>query len=148
MVAAAPRGRMNHRTATGDTTHTSDHVHWAAMVQLPKKIRLPEDAYGNTEAVFHVVIRAAIGSAPFEDPGLAQQTWALITDEREREDIDLLAACLMPDHAHFLLKPAGRSVLEWANAFKIVLNADVMAVPEGTGVVAAQFLRPSYPRRR
>lgn len=87
-------------------------------VRFPKAIRLPHDAYANGENVFHITIRAAIESAPFEDKALAASVWELVVNERERGRVRMLAACLMPDHLHMLLAPAGVDLVKWVDGFK------------------------------
>ncbi|MBI5949930.1 MAG: transposase [Chloroflexi bacterium] len=87
-------------------------------MQIPKTIRLPHGAYGDDSNVFHVVIRAMPGEAPFSDRLLGDAVWGVLTNPTSREAATLYAACLMPDHLHMLLSPSGRTVIQWANSFK------------------------------
>ncbi|MCK9519131.1 MAG: hypothetical protein M0R74_08955 [Dehalococcoidia bacterium] len=81
-------------------------------VRLPKRIRLPHEAYKQGDTVFHVAIRAMPGQRPFHgDRG--ERVWQLLMNERERPAMVLLAACLMPDHLHAILRPGERSVIRW-----------------------------------
>lgn len=88
------------------------------MVQLPKKIRLPSGAYSDRESVFHVIFHGLPGTTPFRDAELGNAIWKLITNERERPSIELIAACVMPDHAHFLVSPREKDVVSWVRDFK------------------------------
>jgi REP element-mobilizing transposase RayT len=82
-----------------------------------KSIRLPDDAYTNPENTFHIVFHAMPETAPFRGP-TGEVVWRLIVSEVERPAVHLLAACLMPDHFHALVKPGDRSLIRWADGFK------------------------------
>jgi putative transposase len=88
------------------------------MVQLPKTIRLPHEAYANPDRVFHVTMRAAIGERPFTSRPTGAAIWQLVVNERERDSIELLAACLMPDHLHALVSPRSKDIIRWVDGFK------------------------------
>lgn len=87
-------------------------------VQIPKTIRLPHDAYGNTEAAFHLVIRAMPNTVPFQDHALGDAVWAIVEQQNSRTAVHLHAACLMPDHLHIVISPGSQSLITWANSFK------------------------------
>lgn len=87
-------------------------------MRFPKRIRLPHDAYGNAEAVFHVVFRAMPGTRPFADPPRAAHVWELFTNEVTASRVKPLVACLMPDHLHCVISPRERDIVKWANGFK------------------------------
>jgi putative transposase len=87
-------------------------------VQLPKTIRLPHAAYADTEAVFHVVFHTATGTTPFRNTTAGDRIWQLVVNERERDSIELVAACLMPDHLHVVASPRRRGIIAWVNGFK------------------------------
>lgn len=55
--------------------------------------------------------------SPFEG-ARGQGAWDALLGERERPSIELLAACLMPDHLHVVAKPAERSIVAWLGSFK------------------------------
>ncbi len=82
-----------------------------------KRVRLAADRYANREHVFHVVVRATPGTVPFRD-AVGRAVWQAVLGERKRASVSLVAACLMPDHLHVLVKPGDRSVLAWVDAFK------------------------------
>jgi putative transposase len=86
-------------------------------VQIPKRIRLPLDAYGNAEAIFHVVFRAMPETSPFVDD-LGDRVWKLLMNELTDSRIRLRAACLMPDHLHSIVSPVDRDIVKWVNGFK------------------------------
>lgn len=87
-------------------------------VQLPKSIRLPNDAYGHAEAAFHVVFRAMEATAPFRDVALADAVWDLIEAQNERAKVRGHAACPMPDHLHLVISPKSEDLIHGANSFK------------------------------
>ncbi len=88
------------------------------MVQLPKRIRLPHEAYANQQQIFHVTMRAAIGERPFASARTGADIWQLVLNERERGSIELLAACLMPNHLHVLVSPRSKDIIRWVDGFK------------------------------
>lgn len=87
-------------------------------MQFPKTIRLPHEAYSNTDAVFHVVVSALPGMTPFEDTALGDVVWAVVLGEESRTAVKVSAACLMPDHLHVLVSPRDKSIIRWMNDFK------------------------------
>ena len=84
---------------------------------FPKRIRLDPSDYERCDQAFHVTLRSMPGTAPFSGE-LGAAVWQLILNERERSAIELVAACLMPDHLHAIVKPADRSIVLWLNGFK------------------------------
>ncbi len=84
---------------------------------FPRATRLPADAYRNRETVFHVVLRAVPNTVPFRG-GVGAAVWRAVLAERDRTAIELIAACLMPDHLHSIVQPRERGVLEWIDGFK------------------------------
>lgn len=88
------------------------------MAQLPKSIRLPHEVYADAERTFHVTIRAAVGERPFTSPVTGDAVWELVLNERDHGSIELLAACLMPDHLHALVSPRSKNVIRWVDGFK------------------------------
>jgi REP element-mobilizing transposase RayT len=90
--------------------------------KFPKRIRLPREAYANRENAFHIVMRSSLKSVPFVGV-IGESVWHVVMEQPGRPDIDLVAACLMPDHLHVILQPAERSVIAWANAFKSYTTA-------------------------
>ncbi len=87
-------------------------------MRIPKSIRLAHEAYAETESIFHVVFHAMPDTTPFRAPNVGSLVWGLLTNERERGAIELIAACLMPDHLHVVASPRGRDLIRWANGFK------------------------------
>jgi putative transposase len=82
-----------------------------------KHVRLPSEAYADQESLFHVTVRAVPGSSPFRGE-IGAAVWSAILGERDRQAVALIAACLMPDHLHLLVKPRTRSISQWMAAFK------------------------------
>ncbi|MCC7365744.1 MAG: transposase [Dehalococcoidia bacterium] len=87
-----------------------------------KPIRLPREAYSDRDRAFHVVIRALPGQSPFRgDAG--QLVWDALLRERDRSSITLLAACLLPDHLHILVRPGDVLLFRWVQSFKSFTTA-------------------------
>jgi putative transposase len=87
-------------------------------MQLPKRIRLPHDAYASREHVFHLVLHAFPDTHPFRDQKLGDAIWAMVLAERDRPSAHLIAASLMPDHLHLLASPRERDIIAWMRGFK------------------------------
>ena len=87
-------------------------------MRFPKSIRLPPEAYANSEAVFHVVTHTLPETSPFNSRELGDAIWKVIVGERDRRAVKLFAACLMPDHLHLLASPREKSIIRWMNDFK------------------------------
>jgi putative transposase len=83
-----------------------------------RQIRLAADAYGNGEHVFHLTFRALPGTRPFGRVALGEAVWKLVLEQQDRKRVRTIAACLMPDHLHILLKPADLDVVSWVREFK------------------------------
>jgi REP element-mobilizing transposase RayT len=88
------------------------------MVQLPQQIRLPHEVYADPNAVFHVVFRAAVAERPFHRRSTGSDIWQLLLNERTRPSIELIAACLMPDHLHAVVSPREKNIIKWVDGFK------------------------------
>jgi REP element-mobilizing transposase RayT len=84
---------------------------------FPRNTRAVREVYSNPEYTFHVVVRAMPNTTPFRDQR-GPPVWELIVGEASRTSIRLLAACLMPDHLHAIVKPADRSIIDWVRSFK------------------------------
>ncbi|MCC7363734.1 MAG: transposase [Dehalococcoidia bacterium] len=84
-----------------------------------KSIRLAPEAYSNPDNIFHVTVRAAIGSAPFADARFADVAWRQLFDPRY-DTLIILAACIMPDHVHLVIRTATRttSLVTWLSGWK------------------------------
>jgi len=87
-------------------------------VPFPKRIRLPAEAYGDRDRVFHVVIRARVESIPFRDDEVAGAVWEVLEQEASSEHVALAAACLMPDHLHLAASPGDITLTAWIGRFK------------------------------
>ena len=44
--------------------------------------------------------------------------WGLVCEQPQRGAVQLLAACLIPDHLHLLAKPAAAPIPRWMNSLK------------------------------
>ena len=87
------------------------------MASHPKNLRLPLETYANPELRFHIVIHAFPHITAFPPP-VADVLWELVLQQRTRSDVELLAACLMPDHLHWVLGPGRRNVATFLDAWK------------------------------
>ena len=88
-------------------------------IPFPRNARLPADAYSNREHTFHVVIHAFPDIQPFR-AALGQAIWGSLFAELDRQSVQLLAACLMPDHLHTIVKPLELAIPAWVHNFKSV----------------------------
>jgi putative transposase len=87
------------------------------FVPYPARSRLQAAAYGHRDNIFHIIFRALAETRPFAGER-GDLVWATLLNERERTAIELLAACLMPDHLHVVLRPSDRDIVRWVNSFK------------------------------
>lgn len=86
---------------------------------MPRKpIRLPDEAYADTDAVFHVVIHALAGTHPFETHSVAAGLWEILCNELDRQSVKILCAALMPDHLHLVVSPRQKPITDWVRDFK------------------------------
>ena len=76
---------------------------------FPKRPRLPDDAYRNPAATFHIVIRAFPETLPFRG-NVGDAVWEAIQSIEPGIWFVPVTACLMPDHLHLLARP-GRADL-------------------------------------
>ncbi len=104
-------------------------------------VRLPNDAYLNEEAVFHIVARAFPHTTPFVD-SLANEVWGAILGLDRNDGIVPRAACLMPDHVHLILSPGAIDLRQALASFK----AYTTTLARGHGV--RPLWQPSYFDRR
>ncbi len=83
----------------------------------PKRTRLPRHAYGNRDTVFHITIHAHPDVSQFV-PSVRDAVWQVVIEQVDGRRIELVTACLMPDHLHLLLQAAGMDVLGFVRSFK------------------------------
>jgi REP element-mobilizing transposase RayT len=86
-------------------------------VQFRKRIRLPKPAYGNTDAAFHIVIRAHPEVRSWSNE-VRNAIWNVLMQRVVGDDIVVHAALLMPDHLHLIVQPASRNLIAWVGALK------------------------------
>ena len=67
--------------------------------------------------VFHLTIHAHPEVNAFKK-SVRDSVWRAVLEIPARGEIELLAACLMPDHLHLLVKPGEDNVLDWLNSWK------------------------------
>lgn len=84
-----------------------------------RSVRLPGFDY-REHAPYHVIICAREGSRPFSTVPLAAATCNILEEMAASLNFYLAAYCLMPDHLHILLSPAGSklSLCEVIGRFK------------------------------
>lgn len=87
-------------------------------MHFPKRIRLPHAAYRHPAALFHVVVRAFPGIAPFATAAIARPVWDQLLQDRDEGGVEVVAACLMPDHLHLLAQPREADLIRWIGAYK------------------------------
>ncbi len=44
----------------------------------------------------------------------------MAAEERARDAVQLIAACLMPDHFHAVVRPSRQAIVPWVNSFKSI----------------------------
>jgi REP element-mobilizing transposase RayT len=86
-------------------------------LKFPKSTLLPAAAYGDRAATFHVTISAHPEISVFE-PNVANVIWREVTAQIEADRIELLAACLMPDHLHMLARPRSVDIHTFVGRWK------------------------------
>ncbi|MCC7366759.1 MAG: transposase [Dehalococcoidia bacterium] len=86
-------------------------------IPFHRATRLPSGAYSNPANTFHLTLRASPKTRPFRG-AVGQAVWDAVGNEQDRGAIFLVAACLMPDHLHVVLRPSRLSVPRWAQSFK------------------------------
>jgi REP element-mobilizing transposase RayT len=86
-------------------------------VHFPKSIRLPDEAYTDPDARFHLTIAAHPTISQFS-PAVREAVWASVIEQVSAGRVQLFAACLMPDHLHLLVGPAGKSVIKFVQQWK------------------------------
>ena len=112
MGEAADAGR---RGAIGQTEPPDSC--YSGRVRYPTRIRLDHDAYRVRTTTFHGTVHAH-PTVPRWSPLVGESIWRTVLEQRDRPRIELLAACLMPDHIHLLLRPCDGSVLDFLRTWK------------------------------
>lgn len=79
--------------------------------------RLPRQDYSR-ECVFFVTIRTRDRKRFFQHRALADDVFATLTHSATRKTIRVLAACLMPDHVHLLVRVTARPLDRWVASWK------------------------------
>ena len=72
-------------------------------------LRLRHFDYATPRAYF-VTVHAADGRPAFADARNAEKVLEILKEARERNSYRIYAYCLMPDHLHLLLDPAGSNI--------------------------------------
>jgi REP element-mobilizing transposase RayT len=86
-------------------------------VPYPRRIRLANEAYADTESLFHVTIHThpEVGALR----GVVRSAiWGVVMEQATAARVQLVAACLMPDHLHMLVRPGDQDLLRFLNVFK------------------------------
>jgi REP element-mobilizing transposase RayT len=86
-------------------------------MRYPKRIRLPHEIYANRAIAFHPVIHAHPAVERFPVP-VMDAVWDATLGYRGRPEVDLLVACLMPDHVHLLARPGEIDLLAFLRRYK------------------------------
>ncbi|GMU34524.1 MAG: transposase [Planctomycetia bacterium] len=96
-----------------------DGPHPYRMWSRSRSVRLPGYDY-REHAPYHITICAIPGSRPFDDEHRAEMVCRTLREYSESLRFYLAAYCLMPDHMHVLLSPAGSglSVGQFIGRFK------------------------------
>jgi REP element-mobilizing transposase RayT len=87
-------------------------------VRFPKNTKLAHRAdYADSERVFHLVFRTHPEISALA-PAVAGAIWRSVMEQRSGKRIKVHAACLMPDHLHLLISPAGQDILTFEQRWK------------------------------
>ncbi len=86
-------------------------------MHFPNRIRLPRTAYADPSNAFHLTIAAhpeiqRLGQA------IGDAIWESVLEQRTSSRLELLAACLMPDHLHLVAKPGEVDLVTWMQRWK------------------------------
>ena len=73
--------------------------------------------YGDRDITFHLSIHVHPEVEAMGTPVLAA-VWGCVVEQPLGGRVDLVAACLMPDHLHLLMRPRDMDVLRFLNTFK------------------------------
>jgi putative transposase len=86
-------------------------------VRFPKRIRLPRGTYANPDFRFQVTIRThpEVGSLSWP---IREAIWETVLEQRDANRVQLLAACLMPDHLHLLVGAGKQDLIAFFNSWK------------------------------
>ncbi len=86
-------------------------------MHFPKSIRLQPEAYANPDNVFHIVVRTHPEVGMLCD-AVRDAVWAAVVEQAKGERVVLIAACLMPDHLHLLLRPGRLDIVTFLDRWK------------------------------
>ena len=86
-------------------------------MHFPKRIRLPREVYSDPSNAFHLTIAAHPEIRSFRAQ-TGDAIWESVLEQRVSPRIDLLAACLMPDHLHLVAKPGEVDLITWMQHWK------------------------------
>ena len=88
-----------------------------------KKIRLESSYYKEANRVCSLTICLGEGRKCFQNAAFSQKSISILKGFCEPENIELLAYCFMPDHAHFLVKTLpGADILLFVRKFKSITS--------------------------
>jgi REP element-mobilizing transposase RayT len=85
--------------------------------QFHRPHRLDAGAYGDRTLAFHLTLRAYPETRPFRSQ-LGTQVWRTLLEQDRLGNVQLHAACLMPDHLHLLATPQSVALDRWVGSFK------------------------------
>ena len=88
-------------------------------MNYPRISRLSQQQYANRDECFHLTMNAHPKFGQFSE-SIRDMIWGAVIEQRAHGRVELLAACLMPDHLHLLLAPGEMDVMKFASAFKSI----------------------------
>jgi putative transposase len=86
----------------------------------PKNQRLPEQYYQDPELITFITIHAFQNTRPFVEEKLNHLILEALQEEQHHSSCNIYTYCLMPDHIHYLVSPAGNGsdVILFTDRFK------------------------------
>lgn len=87
-------------------------------MNLRKNIRLPRPIYEQNGQVFSITICTADRQDFFAEPHLARRVIYSLESDFIRDQLDLFAYCLMPDHLHLLVAPRDGNIIDVIGSWK------------------------------
>ena len=86
-------------------------------MRYPTRIRLDRYAYEVQTTTFHLSIHAHAKVTAWTVP-VGDAIWDTICEQQAAGRVELLAACLMPDHVHLIVQPREQNVLDFLRTWK------------------------------
>ena len=86
-------------------------------MRYARPIRLAPEAYANPDNAFHIIVRThpEVGKLAQHVRGAV---WESLMKEVDSPQVSIVAAVLMPDHVHLLMRPQSLNLVSWVGRWK------------------------------